>query len=399
MKKFVFLAVITVLAMGLVYAQQDIIFRETFGTPNNPGYDNPYAHFEGNATLSQAYYGVVTPPPYPQYSGPYFLEFASNGTNLTLMHINTLAHENITLSYGLYKSTDNNPAFSVTVWDGNQYPPTWHTIWSASPYTGNVNYDPNTDNWTGWKYFEFSLDQFDIPPTDNLWFKFTCLGPDTRLLDDIMLSADTNGGTVPVELSSFTATISARNNVLLTWVTQTETDMLGYYVYRGTVIDGTDAQIVSPLIQATNSSQQQTYIFEDTELFDSGLYYYWLQANDLDGSSNFHGPVSVLYGSSGDQPTPEIPLITQLNSAYPNPFNPTVFIPFSLAEDGAVSFKIYNNRGQMVKQFDLGVKTAGHHSISWDGTGNNGKTLANGVYTIMMTTQNKTYQSKAALLK
>ncbi len=203
----------------------------------------------------------------------------------------------------------------------------------------------------------------------------------------------------PVELSSFTATISAQNYITLTWVTQTETGLRGYYVFRAPANDLASAQIVSPMIASMNSSEQQSYVYEDRELYESGTYYYWLQANDLDGSSAFHGPVSVVYSATGDQPTPEIPLVTELHSVYPNPFNPTVFIPFSLAEDGAVSFKIYNSRGQMVKHFDLGTKSAGQHRISWDGTDYNGKSLANGVYHIIMSTQNQVYQTKAALLK
>lgn len=203
----------------------------------------------------------------------------------------------------------------------------------------------------------------------------------------------------PVELNSFTATISALNYVTLTWVTQTETGMRGYYVFRAPANDLASAQIVSPMIESMNSSQQQSYVYEDRELYDSGTYYYWLQANDLDGSSAFHGPVSVVYNSMGEHSTPEIPLVTELHSVYPNPFNPLVFIPFSLAHDGAVSFKIYNSRGQIVKHFDLGTKSAGQHRISWDGTDYNGKSLANGVYHIMMSTQDQVYKTKAALLK
>ncbi|MDX9948997.1 MAG: chitobiase/beta-hexosaminidase C-terminal domain-containing protein [Candidatus Syntrophosphaera sp.] len=220
--------------------------------------------------------------------------------------------------------------------------------------------------------------------------------------DNIRIMGDDLGGgdpPVPVELSSFTATISAQNYITLTWVTQTETGLRGYYVFRAPANDLASAQIVSPMIASMNSSEQQSYVYEDRELYESGTYYYWLQANDLDGSSAFHGPVSVVYSATGDQPTPEIPLVTELHSVYPNPFNPTVFIPFSLAEDGAVSFKIYNSRGQMVKHFDLGTKSAGQHRISWDGTDYNGKSLANGVYHIIMSTQNQVYQTKAALLK
>ncbi|NLW19668.1 MAG: T9SS type A sorting domain-containing protein [Candidatus Cloacimonetes bacterium] len=203
----------------------------------------------------------------------------------------------------------------------------------------------------------------------------------------------------PVELSSFTATISAYNYIRLTWVTQTETGMRGYYVFRAPANDLANAQVVSPMIESMNSSEQQSYIYEDRELFESGTYYYWLQANDLDGSSNFHGPVSVVYNAIGDGPAPEIPFVTQLHSVYPNPFSPTVFIPFSLAKDGAVSIKIYNSRGQMVKDFDLGAKSVGQYRISWDGTDHTGKSLANGVYHITMSTDDQVYRAKAVLLR
>ena len=206
-------------------------------------------------------------------------------------------------------------------------------------------------------------------------------------------------GSVPVELASFTATISAQNYITLTWVTQTETGMRGYYIYRGTESDIAGAQNVSPLIPSLNSSQMQTYMFEDTEVYETGTYYYWLQTNDLDGTVNYHGPVSVFYNSLGDNPTPEIPLATKLHAVYPNPFNPLVFIPFSLAKDNDVSFKIYNSRGQIVKHFELGNKAPGNYRITWDGTDYNGNTLSNGVYQIVMTAGSQVYQTKTTLLK
>lgn len=203
----------------------------------------------------------------------------------------------------------------------------------------------------------------------------------------------------PVELASFTATISAQNYITLTWVTQTETGMRGYYLFRDSDKNFAGAQIVSPMIAASNSTQQQTYFYEDTEVYDSGTYYYWLQANDLDGAVALHGPVSVYYNAQGDNPTPEIPLVTELKSVYPNPFNPLAFIPFSLAKENNVDLRIYNTRGQIVKHYALGSKAAGNYRVSWDGTDYNGQTLSNGVYHIVMTAGKDVYQTKAVLLK
>ncbi len=203
----------------------------------------------------------------------------------------------------------------------------------------------------------------------------------------------------PVELASFTATISAQNYITLTWVTQTETGMRGYYIFRDSDNNFAGARIVSPMIASANSSQQQTYFYEDTDVSDTGTYFYWLQASDLDGTVALHGPVSVYYNALGDNPTPEIPLVTELKAVYPNPFNPLAFIPFSLAKDSNVDLRIYNTRGQIVKHFDLGSKTAGTYRVSWDGTDYNGQILSNGVYHIVMTAGKDVYQTKAVLLK
>ncbi len=397
---------------GLVFAQQNRFFHETFGqhahgelghgiadhynTVN--GYDeSPPATYTGNENSLFNWGNYNSHPGESPGNGYYLRPYA--GFWLMVADIDASGYENIKLQFLLHNTNDIYD-FSVQVRDGNAplvnadplHNDNWRTIQDVYAEHGNWG--------SGWKWIEIQPSGSEaIPSTSNLWIKFNMPTGSINALDDIDLYGDEKDDDVPVELSSFTATVSAQNFITLTWVTQTETGMRGYYVFRAPANDLASAQIVSPMIESMNSSQQQIYIYEDTELYDSGIYYYWLQANDLDGSSSFHGPVSVVYSTTGDQHTPEIPLVTQLHSVYPNPFNPTVFIPFSLAEDGAVSFKIYNSRGQMVKHFDLGAKSAGHHRITWDGTDYDGKALANGVYQIMMSTKNQVYQSKATLLK
>lgn len=204
---------------------------------------------------------------------------------------------------------------------------------------------------------------------------------------------------LPIVLSSFTASISAQNYVTLTWVTQTETGMAGYYIYRALNDQLSTAHMVSPLIDAVNGSQQHIYSYTDSDLYNDGTYFYWLESRDIDGNNHFFGPISIIYDNSGEYYNPEIPLLTELKAVYPNPFNPTAFIPFSLAATNNVSFKIYNNRGQIVRDIDLGSKIPGEYRITWDGTDNNGQTLANGVYYIRMSAGKDSFQRKAVLLK
>ncbi|HOZ02085.1 MAG TPA: FlgD immunoglobulin-like domain containing protein [Candidatus Syntrophosphaera sp.] len=204
---------------------------------------------------------------------------------------------------------------------------------------------------------------------------------------------------LPIVLSSFTASISAQNYVTLTWVTQTETGMAGYYIYRALNDQLSTAHMVSPLIDAVNGSQQHIYSYTDSDLYNDGTYFYWLESRDIDGNNHFFGPISIIYDNSGEYYNPEIPLLTELKAVYPNPFNPTAFIPFSLAATNDVSFKIYNNRGQIVRDINLGSKIPGEYRITWDGTDNNGQTLANGVYYIRMSAGKDSFQRKAVLLK
>jgi len=205
--------------------------------------------------------------------------------------------------------------------------------------------------------------------------------------------------TLPVELSSFTATLSAQNLVSLMWVTQSETGVTGYYIYRGIDTNASTAQIVSPLITATNTSTTQSYVYVDSEIFETGTYYYWLQNVDIDGTTDFHGPIRLDYVAGQNNGTPNIPVVTELKNVYPNPFNPIAFISYSLAENNPVAIKIYNNRGQLVRVLDNAPATAGNHRIEWNGMDNSGNACSTGLYLVRMTAGNKTFTQKVVLVK
>jgi len=231
----------------------------------------------------------------------------------------------------------------------------------------------------------------------NVSYVFTDVNFDAK--GDVAVILNDNS-TLPVELSSFTATINAHNYVQLTWVTQTETGVQGFYVYRSMLNDLGAAELVSNMIPATNTSQQQSYIFVDSELFEEGMYYYWLQNADFDGSSAFHGPVTIQYTmGNGNNGTPNIPLNTQLKAAYPNPFNPSTRIPYDLAKNAEVKISIYNSRGQLIRVFPIGSKDAGSYYIEWNGKSDRNEDCATGVYYIRMQAGDKQYNSKAVLIK
>jgi hypothetical protein len=73
----------------------------------------------------------------------------------------------------------------------------------------------------------------------------------------------------------------------------------------------------------------------------------------------------------------------ELSSNYPNPFNPSTTILFSVPRSMANSYvelSIYNSLGQKVKQLFQGQIPAGNYSARWNGTMESGSIAASGVY-------------------
>lgn len=205
--------------------------------------------------------------------------------------------------------------------------------------------------------------------------------------------------TLPVELSSFTALVNTQNMINIQWITQSESNLNGYYIQRGSSDQLSQAVVVSPLIHATNSSQQQVYLYTDNELQESGTYYYWLEVQEMDGTMTFHGPRMVIYNADGNPGTPNAPLLTELKSVYPNPFNPSATIQYALAKDARVNLAIYNARGQLVRSFAEGDKASGTYNVIWNGTDNYGRECGTGIYYIHMQAGAKSFMQKAVLMK
>lgn len=226
---------------------------------------------------------------------------------------------------------------------------------------------------------------------------FTVLA--TKAGEDLIVAFPNNSeSTLPVTLSSFTAVINAGSFVRLDWVTQSESGMQGFYLYRGTETDAQTAQLISDLIPATNTSQVQSYTYADSETETETQYYYWLQSVDLDGQEQFFGPVSII-SSPSDDGTPGIPLISELRAAYPNPFNPSTTLSYCLKAADTARMDIFNLKGQVVRTFTRQHNDAGIYTLVFDGCDANGRPLASGVYYYRLTLRDYSATKKMILLK
>ena len=200
--------------------------------------------------------------------------------------------------------------------------------------------------------------------------------------------------TLSVALASFTATPAASgNSVTLRWTTHSETNLGGYYIYRNTESNLVSALNLNRFIPAANNSSTHSYSWVDDELYETGTYYYWLNSLDLNGSGMFFGPVSV-HISYSDPTPPEIPMQTILERVFPNPFNPSTTLSYSLSEPSVCKIQIFNQRGQSVYQYSQDHNQPGRFQHVW-----NAPDLASGVYYLVFSAGKYTSGRKLVLMK
>ncbi len=94
-----------------------------------------------------------------------------------------------------------------------------------------------------------------------------------------------------------------------------------------------------------------------------------------------------------------LPSSFQLSHNYPNPFNPSTVIEFSLTTTAKVKLNIYNILGQNVKSLINETMPAGAHQVVWDATNGEGQRIATGVYLYKLQVNDKSDTKKMMFLK
>ncbi len=75
-----------------------------------------------------------------------------------------------------------------------------------------------------------------------------------------------------------------------------------------------------------------------------------------------------------------LPTNFELKNNYPNPFNPTTNIEFSLPKSDYTTLKVYSVTGELVKTLVNGEISAGTHKVVFNGKDENGNELTSGMY-------------------
>lgn len=87
-----------------------------------------------------------------------------------------------------------------------------------------------------------------------------------------------------------------------------------------------------------------------------------------------------------------------LHQNFPNPFNPSTTIGFTIKETEFVNLKIFDLLGNEIKTLVNEIKTPGLHYVVWDGDNNYGEKISSGIYFYRIQTE-RFSQSKKLLLQ
>lgn len=204
----------------------------------------------------------------------------------------------------------------------------------------------------------------------------------TGKVDGIRVATSWEQAPVPVELSSFSASVIG-NSVNLTWVTASETNNQGFEVQRAVNGNWKSLGFVNGKGTTVDVS---TYSYIDKNVTSGKTYNYRLKQVDFDGSYTFYNLNSeVVIGA---------PTEFSLDQNYPNPFNPETKINFAIPVSGNVKLSVYNLLGQEVATLVNGFKQAGSHTVNFEAKG-----LQSGMYFYKLETASFTQTRKMTLLK
>jgi len=199
---------------------------------------------------------------------------------------------------------------------------------------------------------------------------------------------------IPVELTSFTASISG-NNVMLSWSTATEINNSGFEIERASSGNTRISGGNSPLLAWETvgfvpgygtTTEPKSYSFSDAlSLNTNQTFYYRLKQIDYDGTFEYSNQIEVEL---------TLPSSFELSQNYPNPFNPSTVISWKMAAPDYVSLKVYDILGNEITTLVNELKPAGSHSVEFDGS-----KLSSGTYIYKLVTGNFSEIKKMSLIK
>lgn len=191
--------------------------------------------------------------------------------------------------------------------------------------------------------------------------------------------------TLPVELVKFNGLINNRS-VMLEWTTASELNNAGFDVEFTNEAGGSFGKIGFIAGSGTSTETIQYKYTHTADGFEGQTLYYRLKQLDFDGTFEYSDVVAV---------TLPVTPNTVLHPAYPNPFNPSTTISFTLPVEGKVQLSVYDASGRVVQELINEVRPSGYHSEQFQAA----EDMASGMYMYRLVTPTQTLNGTVLLLK
>jgi hypothetical protein len=322
--------------------------------------------------------------------------------------------------YSIYNADTNPVAYnSRTNWWGTTditdisnsfYPSSWSVTISPIASAPNVGYTPRSNTGLFWegleaeemgdlvtakaKYYEcIDTDANDI---EALWAANRLLNCSTsnsdysQLRDFYLELSQSNENSKLSEMSSILSIYCNRKssnyqNAIteyelhleddITFIDSVFTQLDIVYTYMEAESDGRSSGL--RFLNPSNSIES----LEQAQNREAMLWKLMREKTDSDGS--VYSPEMFEY---------------KLKANYPNPFNPTTNISFSLPAEAEIKLNIYNIKGQKVKTLTNSIYPQGNHNVMWNGRDDNGQPVGSGVYFYRLQVDGKTQATRKCLL-
>ncbi|MDO9576411.1 MAG: T9SS type A sorting domain-containing protein [Candidatus Cloacimonadales bacterium] len=235
-----------------------------------------------------------------------------------------------------------------------------------SPYEGRGHLTMDTDATLQWNtnkaMLYLNLSQYNHPEMSFWWKEFT---DDTHTTDGVYFSDDAGANFTKVySLTGGSTTYQEIELDIEDLASTYSLDLTAHFVIKFQQYD--DNPISGYL-------DNDGFAFDDLNVVETG--------GGLDNSSS-----------------EDLIAIKESLNNFPNPFNPSTTISFSVYDEKEVSLSIFNMKGQKVKTLLENELKSGDISLEWKGDDDNGKIVSSGIYFYKLRIDGKTIKSNKCLL-
>ena len=390
---------------------------QTFAIGYNGQWDSFFisnSHFRNMVHPNQWYIGEVIRNTWPGEAYTDTMSFTGN----VMLAVNGYAAAPVTKWYTKYFQFDNNRVLYTFK----------NPFFIFNMTEGTINNNVFYGNYSG------GVDQAENPWWDNLWYGDTTYGvialqplspdnagmfnPSDTLAAEGLRDIEVKDNTYywPSAVTSFW---SNYNDTATNWIRTPG------WMNERTVAMFADDSTYPYLVESGNMNSYPNHMaMIDADLLygtsgnDIGFFDYFLQIRGGTAATDVWGYGYTEVDTTAADWTPTWPLPEAsytvgiddnnanpvpdnytLSSNYPNPFNPTTTIDYSLSSNEEVTLAIYNIRGELVKTLTSRFHQAGRYSAVWHGKNNLGEKVGSGIYIYSLTTLQGTISKRLALLK